>query len=139
MTTYATYTNGGSIPNRGGANAAGVPAVTVITNVFDAAERNVTAADVVQLLTIPARTMVHGVQYQVLTGEAAQTMSLGHGGAATQYASAVDVATTGNTACSAGTTEIYYSAADTIDITVPSLKAYTTLKVRVSAICTMFG
>ena len=139
MATYSTYTNGGSILNRGGANAAGVPAVTVITNVFDAAERNVIAADVVQLLTIPARTMVHGVQYQVLTGEAAQTMSLGHGGAATQYASAVDVATTGNTACSAGTTEIYYSAADTIDITVPSLKAYTTLKVRVSAICTLFG
>ena len=139
MATYSTYTNGGSILNRGGANAAGVPAVTVITNVFDAAERNVTAADVVQLLSIPARTMVHGVQYQVLTGEAAQTMSLGHGGAPTQYASAVDVATTGNTACSAGTTEIYYSAADTIDITVPSGKAYTTLKVRVSAICTLFG
>jgi hypothetical protein len=139
MTTYATYTNGGSIPDRGGSNAAGVPAVTVITNVFDAAERNVTAADVVQLLSIPARTMVHGVQYQVLTGQASQTMSLGHAGAATQYASAVDVATTGNTGCSAGTTEIYYSTADTIDITVPSTKAYTTLKVRVSAICTMFG
>ena len=66
-------------------------------------------------------------------------MSLGHGGAPTQYASAVVVATTGNSDCSAGTTEIYYSAADTIDITVPSAKAYTTLKVRVSAICTMFG
>ena len=140
MTTYATYANGGSIPDRGGSNAAGVPAVTVITNVFDAAERNVTAADVVQLLKIPARTMVHGVQYQVLTGQAGQTMSLGDAAnGATEYGSAVDVATTGNTACSAGTTENYYATADTIDITVPSAMAYTTLKVRVSAICTMFG
>lgn len=140
MSTYSTYTKGGSILNRGGSNAAGVPAVTVITNVFDAAERNVTAADVVQLLSIPAKTMVHGVQYEVLTGQASQTMSLGDAAnGATQYASAVDVGTTGNTGCSAGTTEIYYSTADTIDITVPSAKAYTTLKVKVSAICTMFG
>jgi len=69
------------------------------------------------------------------------------------------VATTGNTACSAlsltytdpgvetpGAVTIdgfssgkFYSAADTIDILVPTAKAYTTLKVRVFAVGVQFS
>jgi hypothetical protein len=138
MTTYTTKTDGRTITASGGSNAAGTPAMTVLTNVYDAAERPMIATDVAEVLAIPAHTFVHTVFYEVLNGEAAQTMDLGTAGG-TDYGSAVDVATTGNNLAGAYTVGSYFATADTIDITVPSAKAYTTLKVRVSAAVTLFG
>lgn len=138
MTTYTTKTDGRTITASGGSNAAGTPAMTVLTNVYDAAERPMTAADVAEVLAIPAHTFVHTVFYEVLLGQSGQTMDLGIAGS-TEYGSAVDVATTGNNLGAAYTVGSYFATADTIDVTVPSGKAYTTLKVRVSAAVTLFG
>jgi hypothetical protein len=151
MTTYTTYsTDGSTIATKSGAASTSPPKYAVIHNDIDFAKRNVIAADVVEALSIPANTMVQHVGIHVLSGEASQTMSVGDGDGTSSWLSAKDVATTGNVYCSAlaltaGSASTYvetitgysggkfYSAADTIDILVPSNKAYTTLKVRIFA------
>jgi len=100
MTTYTTYTDGRTITASGGSNAAGAPAVTVITNTFDAARRNVTAADVVAVLSIPARSYVHGVQWRTLTADASQTISIGDGDDTDGWISGGDCAAENATGCS---------------------------------------
>lgn len=152
MSTYTTYSDGTTITASGGSNAASFPAVTVIENIFDAGRRNVTAADVVEVLSIPAKTRVLNVFYEVLTADSGQTMTIGDGDDTDGYISAANVATQGNAGCSTlALTEAtpntvtgysggkFYSAADTIDILVPSGKAYDTLKVRVCATVAQFG
>jgi hypothetical protein len=141
MATYTTYTDGATVTASGGSNAAGFPDVTVITNVFDAGRRNLAAADVVQLISIPAKTYVLKVMYEVLTEDATQTLNIGDGTDPDGYTVAGDVGTAGNTAVGAGAfaTGKYYSTADTIDLEVPVGKALDTLKVRVCAVVAQFG
>lgn len=156
MTAYTTYYNGHTVAATSGGNAAGFPSFDVIQNVFDAATRNLTAADTVEVLNIPANTYVAHVFYKVLTADGSQTMSLGDGSGTSSWISAADVGTEGNAGCSslaltAGSGPGYvesitgysggkfYSAADTIDILVPGGKAYDTLKVLVCAAVIRFG
>lgn len=152
MTAYTTYTNGTVVAAASGANAAGYPAVTVLEGVYDATKRNMTAADTMAVITIPEGTYVLNVGYEVLAADASQTLNIGDGTDPDGWIAAADVGTLGNTGISTlalteGTPNTvtrytggkYYSAADTLDLEVPSAKAYDTLKVRVFAVCAILG
>lgn len=152
MTTYTTYTDGKTIAAGSGSNAAGAPEVSVIQGIFDASKRNLTAADVAEVLNIPANTFVHNVFYKVMTADASQTMSIGDGSSTAGYVSAADVGTAGNSggsslALTEGTPNTvtgysagkFYAAEDTIDILVPTGKAFDTLKVKLVATVTFVG
>lgn len=152
MATYTTYSDTTPITRSGGGNAASYPAVTVLENIFDASLRNLAAADVATVLDIPAKTLVMNVFYEVLTADATQTINLGDGTDPDGFFAAADVGTLGNKAMmSLALTEAtpntvtrytggkFYSAADTIDIEVPSGKALDTLKIRVCAVVAALG
>ena len=144
MATFNTYDKGDTTIV-GGGNAAGYPGVTALVGEFDASRRNLAAADIVEIINVPAGTIVNSVVYEVLVGEATQTLSIGDATAATGYVAAADVGTTGNSGKGGGALAVavgpgkYYAAADTIDITVPAGKAYTVLKIRVTAFCSIAG
>ena len=139
MATYNTYDKGDTTIV-GGSNAAGYPGVTALTGEFDSSRRNLAAADVVEIINIPAGTIVDSVVYEVLVGEAAQTLNVGDGAAVGGYVAAATVATTGASGKGGGASlGKYYAAADTIDIEVPATKAFTVLKVRVTAFCSIAG
>jgi len=139
MTTFTTYANGTSTVNTAVA-AASFPAVTTLEQTFDATKRVLAAADVVELISIPAGTHVLNVYVEVLEGEAAQTLNVGDGVDPDGYVAAATVATTGARVLGAGAiVGKLYSAADTIDIAVPATMAYASLKVRVVAMVTMLG
>ena len=70
MATFSTYLDGSSTTNGNGSNAAGFPAVTVFEGVYDASKRALAAADVVELIKLPARSHVVKVFYHVITGDA---------------------------------------------------------------------
>lgn len=141
MATFTTYSDGTNIAASSGSGAASYPAQSTIQGVFDASKRALAAADVVTVLNLPAGTYVHKVFYKVLAGDATQTMNVGDGADPDGYVAAADVATTGNSGVGAGAlaTGKFYAAADTIDIEVPALKAFDTLKVKLVAVVTMIG
>lgn len=151
-TTYTTYELGDSIAANSGGNAAGFPAQTVLVGEFDAARRVLAAADVVEVITIPAGTQVDRVAYEVLTADATMTVDIGDGATVDGYFADADIGTLGNNAMTAlaltdGTPNTvtrftggkYYSSADTIDIYVPAAKALDTLKIRIYVVCTVLG
>lgn len=139
MATFTTYLDGKGTAAGSGGNYAGSPVQTMLVGVFDAAKRSLAAADVVELINIPAGTYVTKVFYRVLTGDATQTMNVGDGADPDGYVAAADVATAGNAGVGAGAlaTGKFYAAADTIDIEVPATKAYDTLKVEVIVACVL--
>lgn len=141
MATFSTYSDGSSVLNKGGSNAAGYPAVTIFENTFDAGKRNLAAADVVQLINIPANSFVVKVMYKVLSGDATQTLNVGDGTDPDGYVAAADVATAGNSGVGAGAyaSGKFYAAADTIDLEVPAAKAFDTLVVKVVAVVAVMG
>ena len=152
MTTYTTYTDGRTIAKGSGANAAGFPAATVLVGEYDATKRNTTAADVIEVITVPKGTFVSAVFTETLTADASQTIHVGDGSDDDGWLVSADVGTAANLSGSAltlgeaapntitgYTSGKFYSAADTIDITVPTSKALDTLKVRVYAVCTILG
>lgn len=140
MATYTDYENGRPIVATGGTGAAGFPAVTTMQNVFDASRRNLTAADVAEVLTVPAGTYVHDVFVEVLDGETDQTINVGDGDDPDGYVAAGDVASSGyihgDGALASGK---LYTEEDTIDIEVPTDKAYESLRVRIVAMVTALG
>jgi len=144
MATFNTYDKGDTTIG-GGGNAAGYPGATALVGEFDASRRNLAAADIVEIITVPAGTIVNSVVYEVITGDATMTMDVGDGVDPNGYVAAADVATAGNTGVGGGALAIavgpgkYYAAADTIDITVPATKAYDTLRVKVTAFCSVVG
>lgn len=139
MATYTTYANGTSTVNSAMA-AASFPAITTLEQTFDATKRTLAAADVVEMISVPAGTHVHNVYIEVLEGEAAQTLNVGDGADPDGFVAAADVSTTGTRALGAGVAiGKLYTAADTIDLEVPATMAYTTLRVRVVAMVTMMG
>jgi len=81
------------------------------------------------------------VFYQVLTADATQTLNIGDGSDVDGFVAAADVATVGNTGMGAGAYSAgkFYTAADTIDLEVPTSKALDTLKIRVSATVTLLA
>lgn len=150
MATYTTYTNGESIAAYSGGTYAGSPSRTVITGVFDAARRNLVAADVVQAVTIPAGTWVEAVILEIVTAEATatQTISVGDSASTSGWVSAVSSSAAAGTkylgagalAIATGTSQTngkYYTAASTIDLLVPATMVATTLKVKVHVVCAM--
>lgn len=139
MATFNTYANGTSTVNSAVA-AASFPVVTTVEQTFDATKRTLAAADVVEMISIPAGTQVHNVYVEVLNGEAGQTLNVGDGDDPDGFVAVADVSTTGTRALGAGATVgKFYTAADTIDLEVPATMAYTTLRVRVVAMVTMMG
>lgn len=143
MTTFTNYDDGGTlIAASSGGNAAGAPAQTVLTGVFDASKRNMVAADVVEVVNIPAGTLVSRVFLEVITVEAAKTVNVGDGADPNGYVAAASTATAatllgdGALVTAAGK---LYTAADTIDIEAPAGVAFTVLKVRIIVECTRVG
>lgn len=150
MTTYTTYTDGTTITSVSGGNYAGSPARTVLTGVYDASKRNMVAADVATVVTIPAGTWVEAVFLEIITAEAtaSQTISVGDGDSTAGWVSAVSSSAAAGTkylgagalAIATGTSQTngkYYTTADTLDILVPTSMVTTTLKVKVHAVCSI--
>ena len=146
MATFTTYSDGTPVVRSGGSNAAGFPAVTVFENTFDATRRPLDAADVVEVLSIPANTFVLAVFLDCITADGDNLVHIGDGddvdgwvasgpltdGTVTQGAGAYAVATT-------SLVGKFYSAADTIDAEVVSGDTVTVGKFRVVAVCVCMG
>lgn len=150
MTAYTTYTDGTTIAAGSGGNHAGTPARTVLTGVYDASKRNMVAADTAAVLNIPAGTIVEKVVLEIITAEAtsAQTISVGDSDGTSSWVSAVNSSAAAGTkylgagayAIATGTSATngkLYSAADTLDLLVPTSMVTTTFKCKVHAICTI--
>jgi len=143
MAIFTTYTNGSSIAATSGGSYTGAPSRTVISNVFDAHQRNLAAGDVATVLNIPAGTFVEAVVVEIMTSEvtAAQTVSVGDvvdpigwvnavsssAPAGTKYLGAGTFATTGK----------LYTIDSTINVVMPAGMVATTLKIKVNAVCTI--
>lgn len=138
MATFNTYANGTSTVSTAKANA-GFPAVTTLEQTFDATKRTLAAADVVELISVPAGTHVHAVYFEVLEADAAQTFDVGDGTDVDGFVAAADAATLGYGLGAGVNVGKLYTAADTIDLNVPATMALDTLKVRVVAMVTMLG
>lgn len=142
MATYTTYTDGTNIAAGSGGNYAGSPCRTVLTGTYDATRRNTTAADVIEVLNIPAGTVVENVVLEVITIEATATptIAVGDGGGTTSWVGATSTATAAKT-LGAGAYVVaggkFYAAADTIDLVIPAGDAATTLVCKVHAICSI--
>ena len=141
MTDYTTYSDGSPVVRSGGSNAAGFPKVTIFENTFDATRRNLDADDTVEVLDIPAGTLVTDVFVQVLNGEASQTLNVGDSDDPDGWVAAADVATTGTRVRGGGALAAgkFYATGDTFIIECPTTKAYTTLRVRVVVSCVCMG
>tara|TARA_Y100001938_G_scaffold150881_1_gene244059 strand:- start:5646 stop:6119 length:474 start_codon:yes stop_codon:yes gene_type:complete len=123
MATW-TITGGGST-----GHSANAPTVKVYSEIVDFSEFTITTNDVVQVIELPANSLVLYAGYDVLTADSAGnsgTLSLGDGADVDRYVSAstatAGIETTRARAgdSSLGTTSIgyaYYAAADTIDLT----------------------
>lgn len=146
MATYTTYTNGDVVAASSGGNYAGSPARTVLEGVFDSSRRNLVAADVVEMVNIPAGFLVEHVAYRIETAEAtaAQTFDIGDGVDPNGYvAAASSSAAAGTRGNGAGALVVaggtFYAAADTIDLVVPATMVCTTFKIRVFVIGTILS
>ncbi len=150
MATFTTYDNasgGAVIAASSGGNYAGSPGQTVLTGTFNASKRNLAAADVAEVLDIPAGTHVQQVFAEVLTVDnAGFKFALGDGtdpnGYVTIVEGAADALATfrGNgayvDAAAAGVGK-FYAVDDTIDILANALQPLDTLKIRIVAVCTI--
>lgn len=140
MATYATYYDHTPIARAAGSNAAGVPAYTIVENVFDAAHRNLVAADVVELVDIPAGTLVQKVFVQVENGEVG-TIEIGDAADADGYVAAGDVEVAGTRLMGAGAfaTGKFYAEAGKLLLTVPALGEFATLRIKVQLAVVQIG
>lgn len=140
MATYTTYYDHTPIARAAGANAAGVPAYTVIENVFDASKRKLAATDVVELIDIPAGTLVQKVFVQVERGEEG-TLNVGDADAANGYVAAGNVGTTGARIMGAGSlaTGKFYATGGKLLLTVPAATAFETLRIKVQLAVVQIG
>ena len=115
----ATYTITGVGTTGFPAHGAGV---RVIAEVVDFSATTNAAADVFEVLSIPADTVVLGAGINVITADTAGnsgTLALGDGGDADRYVAASTVAAAGQETAIFATTVPYLNAsADTIDLTV---------------------
>lgn len=142
MATYTTYTDGTVIAAGSGGNYAGSPCRTVLTGIYDATRRNTTAADVVEVLNIPAGTLIESVILEVITIEATATptISVGDGNGTSSWVSGASTATAAKI-LGAGAYVVaggkFYAAADTLDLLLPAGDAATTLVCKVHAVCSI--
>ena len=146
MATFTTYTDHTPIVRSGGSNAAGFPAVTVFENTFDATRRPLAAADVVEMLSIPAGTFVLAVFLDCITADGANLVNLGDGDDPNGWVAdgplTVGTVTKGAGAYAVATTSLvgkFYAAADTIDAEVVAGDTVTVGKFRAVALCVCMG
>lgn len=142
-TAFTTYTDGTVVAAGSGGNHAGTPAWTVLTGVYDATRRNMTVdGDTMEVLNIPAGTLVHNVIVEVITIEttATPTISVGDGNGTTSWVVGASTATAAKI-LGAGAYVVaggkFYAAADTIDIIMPAGDDATTLVCKIHAVCTI--
>lgn len=137
MATYTTYTDNSVIASSSGGNYAGTPMQTVLTGVFDASKRNLAAADVAEVVNIPAGTYVTKVFVEVLVADdATHIFNVGDGADPDGYvagAAADALATSIGAGALAGGK--FYASADTIDVEAAVGDPLDTLKVRISVAC----
>jgi hypothetical protein len=148
MTDFVTLSNTKSSIT-GGSNAAGFPAVTVITGEFDATKRPLAQNDTIAIAKIPAGSIVLATQWEVVTVEgAARNFSVGITGAATKYlgSTSANSATTGaalNMTLSEGTPNtvaaVYDSAEANVVIGAVTSGGLTATKIRVRLVVATVG
>ena len=152
MTAYTTLSDGTDSTAKSGSSAAGFPSFVVIEGVFDATKRVLAQNDTVEVLDIPAGTLVLGVQWEVETVEgAARNFAVGDGSDTDGFVTTTSAnsATSGSTALAVaeGTPNTivgysagkYYAAADTLDILAVTSGGLTTCKIRLKAYGIVFG
>jgi hypothetical protein len=141
-TAYTTYSDGKTIANASGYNAAGAPAATVITGLFDASKRRLTSGDSAAVVTIPANTFVHKVAIEVLTADTSQNVDIGDGYGSDCWGedlSLANLASVMDQDADSNTTGKFYSAADTIDVLCPGSKLLDTARFKIHAFVTLLG
>lgn len=149
MTAHTTWLDGTSSAAQSGGNFAGSPVQTVLVGVYDAKRRPLASTDTITLINVPAGTYVSHVTYRVLTADSGVGINIGDGTDPNGWVADADVGTAGNIGMGLGAYAVatpgsqtavigkYYSAADTIDLECVSGDAYDTLKVVISAFCTI--
>lgn len=133
MSTVTKFIDGKQAPKLLGTN------VVVSENLLDFSSYNVAGSDVVQALKVPANTIVLRVWCIVKTAEGATaTATVGDGDGASSWAASVNLNASAGTLTSSAygtdayaTTSKFYTAADTIDLTVSA--ALDTAKIIVKA------
>ena len=148
MTAYTT-TATGMASATGGSNAAGFPDVTVIEGTFDFTKRNLAQNDTIDIAVLPKGTLIHALQWEVLTVEgAARNFSVGNEDSATAYlaSTSANSATSGavlGMTLTEGTPNTvaawYLTAEKKLRIAAVTSGGLTTAKMRVKVICTICG
>lgn len=146
MTTYTAYTDGSTVVKSGAARSIPIGGVlTILENDFDATRKNLAQNDVMELISIPAKTLVLATQWEVLVVEgASRNFAIGDGSSTTALlaSTSANSATSGTTlALTEGTPNTatrYYTAADTVDLLAVTSGGLTTCKVRIKLVCVCF-
>lgn len=142
MADYTTYADGSVVANKSGSNAAGYPAVTVLTGEFDASKRPLASGDTMAVINVPANTYVLKVSIDVDTIDASQAVDIGDDATADGWGEDLSVASGGGVAdldADFNATGKLYTEADTIDILVPASKYLDTAKFTINATCAILG
>jgi hypothetical protein len=96
------------------------PNVKVLSQVVDLTDSDfstLAATDTIEVLSVPAGTVVLSAGYEILTaGTGTGTLSLGDGGSVARYVAAVVQTAAGQKAALATNVPHLYTAADTIDL-----------------------
>ena len=112
------------------------PNVKVLSQVVDLTDSDfgtLAATDTIEVLSVPAGTVVLSAGYEILTvGTGSGTLSLGDGGDVDRYVAAVAQTAAGQRAALATNVPHLYTAADTIDL--KSATAVCNSKVNVWAV-----
>jgi hypothetical protein len=110
-----------------------------VENKIDFSEKNMVASSVIEALKIPAGALVHNVRVLVLTAEGGTlTATVGDGAGANSWDAATNLNSAGTVTAGLPGTDAYatagkyYSAADTIDLTLSANAAETAI-INVSA------
>lgn len=96
MANIVNYPGGVPIARSAGSNSASAPQHFVMENTFDASRLGSAAiADTIEVMTIPANTMVHNVFVEVKTAQATVTVAVGDAADPDGWVAAATVAATG--------------------------------------------
>ena len=106
-----------------GAGSSGYPAnypnVKVLRQVIDFTKFTVAAADVINVFSFPAGTMLLGTGYEILTvGTGSGTLELGDGGDPNRFVDTVNQQAAGQKTALIAAMPHFYATADTLDLVV---------------------
>ena len=105
---------------------------TARRNIIDCAENNLAAADVAQVIFVPAGTEVLTARVRVITADAAQTINIGTAADDDAFGAGVSGATA-DAIVGGLIAPVYFAADGYILLTVPSAMSWDTLKVEIVA------